>query len=289
MYDLTTVLTTIAACSASIVAILGGFIASKLIALNAERDEANTRISEIDEEIEYFTEERDMLQAQLNEDDALDFIRENIAHIVKRSSLDDIYKEEEHPRLEKEILQPYWSRAEKTYSQYYSIMKNNTGNYDENEDGVPVKVAKVFVQDFEYAICKMICEYIDNETSPYSALRRSLNETVQTGKWYADTQEKVMSVDNKITYLMLQRKQQETRLKALRKPKGVKPGLALFAIFSGVNIIYPLCVAPYVSENYQSYLSTKIYAISAFAIGLAMIMMYLIYLLHWGKNKKIMR
>ena len=52
MYDLTTVLTTIAACSASIVAIVGGFIASKLIAINTERDEVNTRISELDEEIE---------------------------------------------------------------------------------------------------------------------------------------------------------------------------------------------------------------------------------------------
>ena len=61
MYDLTTVLTTIAACSASIVAILGGFIASKLITINAERDEVNTRIAELDEEIDFFTEERDML------------------------------------------------------------------------------------------------------------------------------------------------------------------------------------------------------------------------------------
>ena len=36
-YDLTAVLTTIAAASASIVAILGGFIASKLIAISSER------------------------------------------------------------------------------------------------------------------------------------------------------------------------------------------------------------------------------------------------------------
>lgn len=80
IYDLTTVLTTIAACSASIVAILGGLIASKLIALNAERNETNTRIAELDEEIDFFTEGHDMLQALLNEDDALDFIKENIAY-----------------------------------------------------------------------------------------------------------------------------------------------------------------------------------------------------------------
>jgi len=59
----------------------------------------------------------DMLQEQLDEDDALDFVCENIEYIVNRCTLDDAYKEAERPRLEKEVLQPYWSRAEKTHSQ----------------------------------------------------------------------------------------------------------------------------------------------------------------------------
>ncbi len=100
-------------------------------------------------------------------------------------------------------------------------------NYEENEDGVPVEAAKVFTQDFEYAVCKKICEYIEDKSSPLAALHRGLDAPIQTGKWYADTQEKVISADNKITYLMLQRKQQETRLKALKKPKGMKLGLGL--------------------------------------------------------------
>ena len=286
MYDLTTVLTTVAACSASIVAIVGGFIASKLIAINAERDEVDTRISELDEEIEFFTEERDMLQELLDEDDALDFICGNIIYIVNRSSLDDAYKEEERPRLEKEALQPYWSKAEKTYSQYRAIVKKTMNNYEENEDGVPVEAAKIFTQDFEYAICKKICEHIEGQKSPFSALHRGLVATVQTGKWYADTQEKVMSADNKITYLTLQKKQQETRFKALKKPKGMKLGLALFAIFSVVNIIYPLSLSPYATDNYRCYFQTKIFVISAFAVGLALIMLYLVYLLHWSNKKK---
>ena len=285
MYDLTTVLTTIAACSASIVAILGGFIASKLIAINAERDEASTRISELDEEIEFFTEERDMLQEQLDEDDALDFICENIEHIVNRCTLDDAYKEE-RPRLEKEVLQPYWDRAEKTHSQYRAIVKKTMSDYEENDDGVPVEAAKVFTQDFEYAVCKKICEYIEDQRSPLAALRRGLDATIQTGKWYADTQEKVMSADNKITYLMLQKKQQETRFKALKKPKGMKLSLTLFAFFSAANIVYPLSLSPYVTENYQCYLRTKIFAVSAFTVGLALIMVYLVYLLQWSNKKK---
>lgn len=288
VYDLTSILTTIAACSASIVAILGGFIASKLIAINAERNEVDTRISELDEEIGFFTKERDMLQEQLDEDDALDFICDNIEYIINRSSLDDVYKEEERPRLEKEVLRPYWNRAEKTHSQYCAIVKKSIGigNYEENDDGVPVEAAKVFTHDFEYAVCKKICEHIEKQGSLPAALLRGLDAPIITGKWYADTQEKVTSADNKISYLMMQRKQQETRFKALKKPKGMKLGLALFAVFSAINIVYPLSLSPYVTESYQCYSQTKIVAVSAFAVGLALIMIYLVYLLHWGNKKK---
>ena len=284
VYNLTSILTTIAACSASIVAILGGFIASKLIAVNAERNEVNTRISELDEEIGFFTEERDMLKEQLDEDDALDFICDKIEYIVNRSSLDDAYKEEERPRLKKEVLQPYWNRAEKTHSQYCAIVNKSIGSYEENDDGVPVEAAKIFTHDFEYAVCKKICKYI--EGAPLAALCQGLDAPIITGKWYADTQEKVISADNKISYLLMQRKQQETRFKALKKPKGMKLGLALFAVFSAVNIVYPLSLSPYETGSYQCYSQAKIFAVSAFAVGLALIMIYLVYLLHWGIKKK---
>ena len=287
MYDLTTVLTTIAACSASIVAILGGFIASKLITINAERDEVNTRIAELDEEIDFFTEERDMLQARLDEDDALDFVRGNIAAIINQRSLDDVYKEEERPQLEKEVLRPYWIRAAQVFQQLYVILQKRTdGDYAENEDGVPAEAAKTITQDFEYAVCKKICEFIEEQTSPLAVIRHSVGATVPMSTWYADTQEKVMAADNKITYLMLQRKQQATRKKALKKPKGMKLGLVLFAFFSVANIVYPLYLTPFKTENYQHYYQTKIIAIFTFAIGLALIMLYLVYLLHWNNKKK---
>lgn len=287
MYDLTTVLTTIAACSASIVAILGGFIASKLIAINAERDEVNTRIAELEEEIDFFTEEREMLQAQLDEDDALDFVRENIVSIINRQSLDDTYKEEERPRLEKEVLRPYWIRAEQTFSQLYAILKKQVdGDYTENEDGVPVEAAKVITKNFEYAVCRIICEYIKYQSSSLTVLYRALDATTPTPRWYSDIQEKVLSADNRITYLVLQRKQQVTRQKVLKKPKGMRLGLVLFALFSAANIVYPLCLIPFVTENNQYYLHTKIDTIFTFAFGLTLIMLYLVYLLHWSNKKK---
>ena len=51
IYDLTTLLTTIASISASFVAILGGFIASKLISISENRSSTLDKLRSRDKEI----------------------------------------------------------------------------------------------------------------------------------------------------------------------------------------------------------------------------------------------
>lgn len=287
VYDLTNILTTIAACSASIVAILGGFIASKLIAINAERDEVDTRISELDEEIAFYTNEQTTLQRNLDEDDALDFIIDNIENIIEERSLDEIYKEEERPRLTKDVLRPYWERGEKAYQLLYDILsQKDDEDYEENDDGVPSEVAKTITEEFEYSICKKVCEFFERQQSPLAALSRSIGATIPASTWYADTTKKLNNIDSKIDWLTLQREQQITRHKSLKKPKGMKVGLALFALFSALNIICPLSISPFITENYQYYCKIKTFSILTFGISLALIMLYLVYLLHWNNRER---
>ena len=50
--ELSAFLTTIAGSSASFVAILGGFVASKLITINGERDAVDNRLNELRSEID---------------------------------------------------------------------------------------------------------------------------------------------------------------------------------------------------------------------------------------------
>ena len=64
----------IAGVSASFVAILGGFIASKLITINSERDIAESNLEEVKYQKFLKTEERDMLRHSLNEEDSLFFV-----------------------------------------------------------------------------------------------------------------------------------------------------------------------------------------------------------------------
>lgn len=53
MYELTPLLTTVAGCSATMIAIIGGFMVRKLIAISTERHEISTRLADYDEKIHY--------------------------------------------------------------------------------------------------------------------------------------------------------------------------------------------------------------------------------------------
>ena len=101
-YDLTAVLTTIAAASASIVAILGGFIASKLIAISSERSAVLDHLKQINKELEFHVSERDKIQAENDEDDALDFIRDAIDDLYADNSLENVYLNVDHPGISME-------------------------------------------------------------------------------------------------------------------------------------------------------------------------------------------
>lgn len=277
MYDLTSVLTTIAACSASVVAILGGLIASKLLALNAEREESETRLSELDEEIIFYEEERDRIQATLDEDDALDFIRDNIESLIQRKDLDSIYQEENWPSIGKDTLHPYWQRALKLIPLLYAAV--NDPKCQLNDDKIPKAVVTKLNDHFEYLICQEIVDQIDRQQGYITAL--SAISTQTGGLWYQKAQEQVTKNQTKIDLLELQRKQLIIRRDALKHPKGVRLGLSVFALFSIISIIFPLCISPFITDDHAYFIKMKILVIGLFIFGLSAILAYLIYLFHW--------
>ena len=57
MYDLTSILVTISAASASFVAILGGFIASKLLSINGARDAVKEDLENLHNELDFLQSE----------------------------------------------------------------------------------------------------------------------------------------------------------------------------------------------------------------------------------------
>lgn len=126
IYDLTTLLTTIASISASFVAILGGFIASKLITISGERASTLEKIHSLNEEITVKTALKESLQYENDESDALDFIDSNFVSLARKVNLDDLYPTLSNSSIKKESLQPFWDNAQEILLQYHSTLQSGT-------------------------------------------------------------------------------------------------------------------------------------------------------------------
>lgn len=221
----------------------------------------------------------------LDEDDALDFVKNKIKNIVDCDPLEEVYKEEDRPRLQKDILQHYWDKA----SSVYAFIHANVGNCLSdtrllNADGIPTTFATHFTDDFEYTVCKAILKELDRRCNPHKLVWSDLPD-MDIATWYSQDVEKANELKSKIALLELQKKQLTARSTALKKPRGMKTGLFLFALFTATNIIFPLCLSPFRVKSYCCYLRVKIISITVFAVGLLLILLYLVYLLHWKKNQ----
>lgn len=289
MGDFINVLTTIAACSASIVAILGGLIASRLISLNAERDEVSTRLFEIDEEIAFNEKQRLEDQTALDEDDALDFIRDNIALLVERQPLASVYERANRQPMDLEALTPYWNKAISLLHLIYSDMQEHGSDedYPENDDKIPLSVVEQLNGDFEYDVCREIEDYFEKQSRANSPLSAMLSYTppITNGLWYSKTKDKVAASRAKIEWLTIQKGQLEARCNAVRKPRGMKSGMVLFATFSAINIALPLGLLAFWPPCFVFPLWGKVCIIGAFVLGMALILFYLAYLLKWKGPK----
>lgn len=287
MYELTNLLTTIAGCSATVIAIVGGFIGSKLIALSTERDEILARLLEIDEEISFKMKKVVDANKDLDEDDALDFIRDNIKSVVLEESLDKVYKIEERPRLSKEELNPYWDKAIKISRKlcYDHLSKGE----EVNDDGVPNKLAAKIEANFDYTVCKYAARSFNcmqrGNNSMFSAMLIADDLPRINGNWYHKTRDEVNKEKLSIEWLTIQKKQLMIRKNALKKPKGMKSGLVVFGLFSLFGVLSPLIIIPFSTENYYYYLIVKYCVIYMFAMGLLAVFMYLIDLLKWKEQE----
>jgi hypothetical protein len=288
-YELTTLLTTIAATSASFAAILGGLIASKLLSISGERDAVITRLQDINDEIEHRTKLMKEAQQENDEDDALDFISNHVESLVNNDNLDVIYENDEHSYISLEALRPLWERAQDTFEKYRGEWYNSEYSYD---DHIPKNVALALKDDdFGYEVCKKAGAYLEKQMRKNMPGFLPMIEPIDVSSvtetlWYTKNKELIKEQENAIALLNLQRDQSMKTKERLRQPRGVAQGLVVFAIFSVLCIVLPLAFSPFVTESYTGYIVVKIVALFIFAGGLISIFGYLIWLLKWDDGTK---
>lgn len=278
MFELTSLLVTISAASASFVAILGGFIASKLLSISGERELTEEQLINVNKEIQLLKEQNNLMQYKIDEDDALDYIKENIEKIIQRKSIDEAYSNSEHEIIEKEVLKTFWERALSVFQEF----KNSVGrNVPFNGDNVPEDLAiKYKNKNFEYTICKEIHKFYSNQRLGY------LDVNLRMVKLYDSYKEQIYQNKEKLKSLYFKQEQLQEKEKMLKAPKGVKLGFLVFAIFTILCVVAPLCFVPFKTENYGVYLAVLYSFIGIFILGLVSVFLYLLYLLSWKKLDK---
>lgn len=274
--ELTALLTTIASASASFVAILGGFIASKLIAVNGEREAVDSRLQELKYEIELKQQECDNLQEGITSDDALDFIREHAANVADMDALSNVYEKDEQQLLEYDELEPYWDDALALAKRFHAECKKAT---EFNDDNIPCELAaEVKGTYFEYEVCRAIAEEVFPSTLPL------ISSAVPTGAWYERDKQRIANLRIEIASLRIHEEQSKEQQKALKKPRGMKRGLAIFALFSLLNIIQPLVLSTIPLSTDAEYNIVRFISIAFLLMGLIATFWYLAWLLTWKQN-----
>lgn len=285
MYELTELLIAIASIAASFVAILGGFIVSKLLAISAEREMVEYDLEAITENRNRLVLDIEELQSSIDKEDALSFVFNHVNELIEQKQLEKVYDSSEKNDISFDKLQPFWGKAISLIDELGDIFQGTNINF--NSDNIPTQLAQKYSSDsFSYEILEMIIDHLKKQDTKYSIYNVPINMPRIVGIWYSEAKRTIEVNNNRIKEYDFNIEQLNRKKQSLIIPKGIISGLIIFALFTIASIILPLCICPYLTDNYKTYCVVKYLFIGIFVIGLLAIFIYLIYLLKWKHRKK---
>lgn len=294
-YDLTSLLTTISSASASFIAILGGLVASKLLTISSERDAVLAKISEIDKEISAKESQKDTLQKENNDSDALDFIELNITDLLRQISLERVYESSTDKTLSIDTLLPYWEKSISIHTQVqHSLISGISGS--EIYESLKTEAKREYLQDsFERSVALIIINYLEDDynrkhLSPFSAAASVSQNMFRSSfidrQHYEYNSRTISELTVALDSLYFQKTQYEKDKELLKTPAGISNGLNIFSCFSLVCIVLPLIFSPFETTSIHLFWLIKILFITFFSLGLLSTFLYMKKLLNWSEVKK---
>ena len=286
-YNLTTLLVTIVASSASFVAILGGFIASKLLAISGERDHLENQIVDLQSKIELKTARNRKLWYDLDEDKALCFILAHPRDLYDQVRAEDVLKKYDESDIDLESFKPFWDKGLALRKKIITAYHNGEAC---NENNIPLSMLEEFRQDyFLQKVANALTEEYRSEVIRQQLLSRGMPRietvplqptqnlySIMPKEWKKTHYSEIKELNKDLDLLELQKGLVEEQLKKLFNPPHVNSGLVIFGLFSLFNIIVPLllCMWEYPAKNSWYYL-VQYSTISLFAIGLLVVLLYM--------------
>lgn len=280
-YDLTTVLTTMVACTSTFAAIIGGLIANKAISDKSEKDIIDRQIQQIDIELRIYGNELYELYKCIDNYNAKDFIRNHLKELIFKTPLANVYDPDDSNEIKYDNLLPYWNKALIALNKFRSA-----AGLERNNDDVP-KILVDELDDFQYSICSEFHHCFESGQVSLYDTTISLDTEKYRIQYYNETFDKIVELERKTEILKAKKELLQNRCETISVGKEIKSGMKIFSTVSIINIIFPLLL---MLKNPTSnliwyYIETAISFIS-FIIGICIMIRYILSLFPKNNEKK---
>jgi len=309
MFDVNWLLSATAQSTAAIVAILGGFIATRLMTDSSKRKEIEAHIKDIDDEITFKKARATKLYGELLEDLAVDFIHDHAKQICRiyvnkeTTTLETILDDERSDFVLSEI-QPYW---DETFSLLELIFSKVLDKKLECRENDVATILKKEITSFQYCICNDLFDNImevfeeQNKIEVKQQEGNYLSEFANLSTFelpkmsyypyntstvdYHNRDEEHQKLLYELDLLALQKKNLSYRQTSLEKPNDVFIGLIVLTFFAVIGILIPLHLMP---VNTAEIITPEIIWIAnldimLFAIGLGLVIGYFVWFFMYKK------
>lgn len=309
MFDVNWLLSATAQSTAAIVAILGGFIATRLMTDSSKRKEIEAHIKDIDDEIKFKKARSTKLYGELLEDRAIDFIHDHSKQICRiyldkeTTTLETILDDEISDFVLSEI-QPYWDETFPLLEIISSKIHDKKLEFYEKDVDV---ILKKEINSFQYRICSDLFDNLmeilkeikkrevkrqeNNNSSTFANL--STLELPKMSFYHYNTNtadyQKRYDEHQKLLYeldlLALQKRNLSYRQTSLEKPNDVFIGLIVLTLFAVIGILIPLSLMPVNTAEIMNPDIIRIanFDVMLFAIGLVLVISYFVWFFMYKK------
>ncbi|WP_427088526.1 hypothetical protein [Peribacillus simplex] len=270
--------TTIIAATAGLVAIIGGFLVSRVIAIASEQNGISRRIREIKNDLLAKRETKRNAEKFLFEEDLDYFVTyKNIKRILLGRTLEEVMEEDEYDYLTKEQLKTYYKQVKEMASELMELHRSTDDYYEE------FSVFKKFFTDYKYPNrmnwYERIFKVIDDMAQPeaqgiFGRINLGAAISIPTNTDYKDTKKERDRLTDDIRVLELQLEEQFRILDYYGKPKWVWSGLLVLVYACLVGIVYPSTLLPYTEKVHDDVL-TKWFLLGLFYSQLLLLVVYL--------------
>ena len=261
--DLNGLISTIISSTAALVAIIGGFLVSRVITLSGEKNGILKKIKEIDKELDIKNTLYESAKQVVQDEDIDDFVREYAEDIVfNKKTVENILEEDHTIKLERNVIDSALARVAEIFEFIVKKIQSTDDSYslpsDFNEFTRDNEIKISEDRSWHELIYDLVLSHIPQQQSsfPYSNLISSVSDfnnfkPILSSQEYKANVSKVKALEDDIKVLKAIRSAEDDMLNGYGKISGLWGGLAVLIYACVVGIIIPSFLLPYPLNHYD--------------------------------------